>query len=109
MNIGERPPVTYGQAKGGEFPRRRLRGTRAGADATGCAELYRIVSLTMEKMLKKRYAWTAGTVVITLVAVASVLRSGDGPVDRDRMPAAARQRHQVCRTGDRPHRGGIAQ
>ncbi len=49
------------------------------------------MSLTMEKMLKTRYAWTAGTVVITLVAVASALRSGEGPVDRDRIPAAARK------------------
>ena len=45
----------------------------------------------MEEISKRRYAWTAGTLVIALVAAASVLRSGDGPVDGDRIPAAAQK------------------
>jgi cytochrome c peroxidase len=63
---------------------RRHRRSRAG-------EFYRLVSRTMEEISKRRYAWTAGTLVIALVAAASVLRSGDGPVDGDRIPAAAQK------------------
>src|SRR6202795_1298001 len=39
--------------------------------------------------MKRRYAWTVGTLVIALIAAASLLRSGDHPVDRDWIPAAA--------------------
>src|ERR1700680_2291118 len=41
--------------------------------------------------MKRRYAWTAGALVIALAWAASLLRSGDGPVDGDRMPAAAQK------------------
>ena len=39
--------------------------------------------------MKRRYAWTAGALVIALAWAACLLRSGDRPVDRDRIPAAA--------------------
>ena len=41
--------------------------------------------------MKRRYAWTAGALVIALAWAATVLRSGDRPVDRDRIPAAAQK------------------
>jgi len=43
--------------------------------------------------LKTHYVWLAGTAVIVVAAAATALRSadGDGPTDRDRIPAAVRK------------------
>jgi cytochrome c peroxidase len=41
--------------------------------------------------VKRRYAWTAGALVIALAWAASVLRSGDAPGDGDRIPAVAQK------------------
>ena len=41
--------------------------------------------------MKTRKTWTAGALVITIVAAASLLRSEDGPANGDRIPAAAQK------------------